>query len=123
MHSIFSPLERARPSQNLLRVVIMVRVRRSLGKRVENLVAPLERRDITKTKDRSLNRINPLRVFNKILVGVVHLTLVLLKVVMEQVPTFWGTVTLVGSLAINLLSAPSNYLQDLVRVQRDLSLL
>ena len=82
MLSIFSPQERAKPSQNPLRVVIMVRVR-SLGKRMESLLVSLERREITRTKDRSLNRIDPLRVFNKILARVVHLTLVLLKVVME----------------------------------------
>ena len=88
MHSIFSPLERARPSQNPLRVVIMVRVRRGLGERMDNLLVPVERREITRTEDKSLNMINPLRVFSRILAGVVHLTLVLLRVVMEQVLVF-----------------------------------
>ena len=73
---------------------------------MDSLLVPLERREITKTEDRSLNKIDPLRVFRRILGRVVHLTLVLLKVVVEQVPVFQGTVTLVGSLAINLLSAP-----------------
>ena len=97
-------------------MVITVRVRRSFRKRIDSLLVPLERREITRTEDRSLNRIDPLRVFSRILAGVVHLTLVLLKVVMEQVLIFQGIVTLVGSLAIDLLSAPSNHLQDLVRV-------
>ena len=108
MHGIFNPQGRAKPSQNPLRVVIMVRVGRSLGERMDNLLAPLERREITRTEDKSLNRIDPLRVFSKVLVGVVHLTLVLLKVVVEQVLVFLETVTLLDSLAIDLLSAPSN---------------
>ena len=115
MHSFLSPQGRVRPSQNPLREVITIRVRRSFGKRMDNLLVPLERRETTRTKDRSLNRINPLRVCRKILVGVVHLTLVLLRVDVEQFLAFLGTVSLVGSLAINLLSAPSNHLQDLVR--------
>ena len=117
MNSIFSPQRRARPSQNPLRVVIMVRVGISLGERMDSLLVPLERREITRTKYNSLNRINPLRVFNRILVGVVHLTLVLLRVIVEQVLVFLGNVTLMGILAIDLLSAPSNHLQNLVRAQ------
>ena len=61
----------------------MVRVRRSLGKRMYSLLVPLERREITRIEDRSLNKIDPLRVFRRILGRVVHLTLVLLKVVVE----------------------------------------
>ena len=61
----------------------MVRVRKIFGERMDSLLVPLERREITRTEDKSLSRIDPLRVSNRILVGVVHLTLVLLKVVME----------------------------------------
>ena len=103
MHSVLSPQGRVRPSQNPLSVVIMVRVRRSFGERMDSLLVPLERREITITKDRSLNRIDPLKVFNRILAGVVHLTLVLLRVAMEQVPTFGEPFFLVASLAINLM--------------------
>lgn len=80
-------------------------------------MVPLGSREITKIKEENHSRIVLLREVNKILAGVVHLILVLPRVVMGQLPTLWGTVTLVVNLAIDLLSVPSNHLQDLVRAQ------
>ena len=81
MLSSLKPQARANPNQNPLRVVIMVRVRRSFGeRRVVNLLKPQGRKEITRTEDKNLSRIILVKVFSRTLVGVVQLILVLLRV-------------------------------------------
>ena len=83
MHNLPSPQGRSKPYHNLLSLVNVMAIINDFGERVDNLLAPQERRDITKTKDRDLKKIIRFKVLIKILVGVVHLILVVPKVVIE----------------------------------------
>ena len=65
---------------------------------------------MTKARVRSTRRTALLRVVKKTLVGIVHHTLVLLRVLVEQVPALQGTIILVVSPDIDLLSFISNQL-------------
>lgn len=67
--------------------------------------------------EKNLSRITLLRVVNKNLARVVHLTLVLLRMVMELGPALGKTVILVAIPTINLLGVILNLIQDLVRVK------
>ena len=87
MHSLPSPLGRAKPNLNLHRVVNVVVISRDIGPRVVNLVIPQEIKEITIIEDINISKIILVRVLKKILVGVVHLILMLLKEVAKQVPT------------------------------------
>ena len=109
MHSILSPQGKVRPSQHPLKVARTVRIR-GFGGRVDMILIPHVRKEITIIEGRNLSRIVLYRVVNKILVEVVHHILVLLRVVVGQYPTFLGNVTLVANLAINLMIVPSNHL-------------
>ena len=90
-------------------------ISKDFGERVNILLVLLERKVITRTRDRNLNRIVLLRTVSRILAEVVHHILVLLRVVVGHDPTFLGIVILVANLAINLMIVRSNHLQDLVR--------
>ena len=42
------------PSQNPLKVVIMVKIRRNFGERMDSLLVPLETREINRTEEKIL---------------------------------------------------------------------
>ena len=65
---------------------------------------------------RNHSRIILLRVVKKTLARVVHLILVLLRVIVQQVLALGEIIILVVNLAINLLNISLNHLWDLVRV-------
>ena len=118
MLSLLSILERAKPNQHYLKVVVNIVSRdvKNSFRRMGKVHLPQEGRGETRTMFKNFTKTALLREVNKTLVGVVHLILVLLKVVMKQVISLEETINFVASLAINILSAPLNYLQDLARV-------